>query len=450
MNKFSQKTLLVLFSMSMGGSALHSAPSKERSAENKSSTDVPTKKSENSLIAKPLVETLKDLQMLVVDGEHLVGGERIVAELKVKPTESVCWYEDGAVVNVAIRNRDVYDGIDFVIRGLSESVDETSIILTPPKFAIVTGFLRRDDKRSLRLDVKKLGDLKCDDLWHIQYVTRNVHWVGLYQLKLSDDKQFVTFVFLIRISNRSGINFKNPQVIFFETKLPDTTSEQREYIPCLVHKHDINGDIISGQDRTIIVSSAKRIRINTHNGLFVGGEYLKKMGQPAHPRIENWVTFPNTVELSLGQPLPSGQVQVFYSRGDFTSLVGFSKMHSVEVGGDVTIRLPSLVQNGDTAAQHDEYAHLDVQLTQENYRILAPNLSEAEYRLVLTNPKDSPVTLSVTVDANQFVSYSVSRSSMNYEKNKKGEASWLIEIPPRGAREVRYKLTIRTVNAVSL
>ncbi|MDR0631095.1 MAG: DUF4139 domain-containing protein [Holosporales bacterium] len=380
---------------------------------------------------------------LVIHPQDLITSERFVAELKNSASESVCLYKDGAIICVNRSNKDAVtqDGVTFDC--LSTSVDDNSIMISPPESATITGYYVSGDAEKRRdLHVRTLGESDKDDTWRVQFSVTDVSWDAHSQILMLDD-EYIVFVCLIRITNNSGVDIRNAKLLFLADKMfePNEVSDVDHYRSKYRYTHDTEESIHSGQVRTIVVASSKRIPVSRSSGLFLGGESLCQMKAVKHLQIENWITFPNTAEVSLNKNLPSGPVYVYHTRGEFVCLDGISKMHSVTAGGDVTIRMPSQSHN------NVDYSSLDAQLSQESYRILSPTFSEADYRLVVKNPKDVPVLLKVTIDATPPVAYSVERSSMKFEKNKKGEAYWVIEIPARGTKELRYKLTIRTPQA---
>jgi hypothetical protein len=379
---------------------------------------------------------------LVIPQQDLIGSERFVSKVKNRSQEYVCLYRDGAVVRITRLNKDVAVSGGILIKGLSTSVNLRSIMIHSPDSATTKEFYVNAPSDIQRdLQVSAFGDLDDDDQWRIQFAVQNVSWMAYHQVKLSEDGAYVDYACLFHINNQSGIDLNNVQIMFLDAEMP-TNSEMQDSDhsnSMYGYMHDAEESIPSGQERTIVMIQSKRIPTTSMNGLFVGGEYLGKMKDVKRLNIENWITFPNTTEVSLGKALPSGQVYIYKSRGEFISCPGISKMHSVSVGGDVTIKIPSRANNGPY-----EYMHVDAQLTQVSYRTLSQTLSEAEYRLALKNSKDVPVLIKVTIDVGPSASYSVERSSMNYEKNKKGEAYFLVEIPSSGSKELRYKLTIRT------
>ncbi|MDR1908177.1 MAG: DUF4139 domain-containing protein [Holosporales bacterium] len=401
-----------------------------------------------------LLSKINQEDLIIGAGHFLADGVSINAASK----ERISWYKNGAVVRVSIPHKEVFFEKKFTITNLSPSIDEKSIVVRAPEPLVVTGYKleKSDNGCFLCLTVKEVGTVQDNDLWQLQYATKDVSWSTNHLVELSSDKGSITLTTTIRIDNQSGINFSNAQIQFFDCDIPQDESNKNldtpasTYIePSVVYRHHIEGDV--GPGKVIVWSTAKRIVVSSSNGLFVGGPYLKKMNETAYPKIENWITFPNTIDVGLGKALPSGRVSVYHNREGFSSLIGFSTMHQVKGGGDVTIRMPSFVQGSPsrTPEAEAEYSPLDAQLIQENYRVLAPTVSEAEYRLVLKNSNSTSVSLKVTIDSSQSTTYSVARSSINYEKDKKGDVFWLFEIPPRGSRELRYRLTLRTLNAAN-
>lgn len=414
--------------------------------------------------------------------ENFISESSIIVEENEKHEDfyntKLCWYLDGATVSISIPDKEIHQGEEFKISNLSDSVDEKSIIVRCPDSVILDEYkllkvLPLDENKNkikktnilnnkkilssdrfLKLNVHKIDKISENDLWKIQYSVKNVSWLTNHLIEFSSDKKHITFVTVIRVSNQSGIYFKNAQIQFLEHELPKDINKGEssgEFIqtytgPSIIYKHYTKGDIAPNQDKMIVWNSAKRIAITTSNGLFVGGEFLKKMNETAYPQIENWISFPNIKEVGLGKSLPSGRVSVYHNRDGFVSLIGFANMNQVKAGTDVTIRMPPFLQYRSFEKTENEDDHLDAQLVQESYRTLTPTIAEAEYRLVLKNSKNTPVSLTVTIDTHKTQKYSLARSSINsYEKNKRGEVCWKLEIPPRGSRELRYKLTLRSL-----
>jgi hypothetical protein len=474
-----------------------------------------------SLCRASIISTAKDdspFTLSLLGQNCIVGDEgRFVAENPAvnAARTKICWYMNGAVVVTMIPHNEVFVNNEFVIPNLSASVNERSIVVSPPPSVVVSGYNARTTNTQccLHVTAQIIGTVSDNDLWKVQYITKDVSWSAYYYLEFTPDQNYVTFRAIFRLDNSSGILFQNIQILFFESEIANE-EQLKNAEPFItphastMYKHFIEGDLGTGRD--ILWCSATRVPVSKRSGLFVGGKCLRKMDKIEYPRVQNWITFPNTADVGLGKALPSGIVSVHRNQDGFTPFMGYSTMNAVRGGDDVTIRTPSELSCGIGSGQRpvlgqgqaqgkssgiatqgqgqgksnssiagqtqgkllsgsiatqslqgaanagggkdkyasEEFSHssLDTQLIQEYYRMLAPNVAESEYKLVLKNPTDKPVQLTVTIDQDKNVQYLLTRSSLSYDKNKQGNVVWTLDIPAFSSREIKYKLTLKLLN----
>lgn len=391
----------------------------------------------------------------------------------------ICWYFDGMVVSVPLREKDVRQESTFQVGNFSSAVDEQSLVIKSPDSAIVHSYqLVPDDQPSslsqqllpsakedeqnapsltqpspnplpqhLELAVSEPVPVDDDAEWWIQYNARRVSWHANHVIEMARDRQHVSFTTLFHVQNLSGISFQKALVWFIDKKLPASESEPASITSSAsAYRYPLHIDLAPYQKKVIVWNSAKRIAVKNSNGLFVGGDYLAKMDQKAFPRVENWITFKNAKAEGLGCPLPGGQVAVYGARHGFSVLGGYTRMNSVQNGEEVTISLPPFTHQYAAKKKDDDEGSLDATLIQESYRVLTPTVTETEYRLVLKNTQNEASAITVTLDTNKKIMYQVLRSNVTYERNERGEAVWNMTVPPRGNRELRYKLALRQRN----
>lgn len=408
----------------------------------------------------------------------ILADENIVKESQINtdtlgqkatvPSTNVCIYTDGATVNVLIRGDRVYAHQQFRIRNLSSAVGAQSIIIhcpdtidleeyqvvdsdpvQPRKKATAKAEVDLDEvtPKELRLVVHNADKFNAQDFWRIQYFVRKVFWTANHVIEFSNDWNYITFRTILDVENLSGIDFENASIQFFDCPLPvmQETSLTPANVtqPSAIYQTDHIRTLATNQKKSVVWSHAKRIAISQSNGLFVGGQYLKKMDGVAYPQIERWISFPNLKEVGLGMPLPNGKVTLYYNKHNFGHLVGFASMGSVTPGGNATIRMPPFPQKQLDRKFGEAYSALTATLTQESFRDLTPTLSEGRYKLSLQNLKNVKVQLLVTVNNEGDMKCSVTRETMQHQKNTNGEITWVIEIPPKGSKELRYDLSIQ-------
>lgn len=374
---------------------------------------------------------------------------------------SICIYNNGATASLSFFSGQIkQDEGCFVIGGLSDKIDINSIIISCPEGFLLEEYKLEDvaDSDQKKLVLKANNIQKSDDnKWNAKYTVGNISWNASHAVVFYNDEEYITFETKIKVINDSGINFDDARLQFFDRELPkykkkdeqaDMKSVSYSARQSSTYKYAPQTSLISGETKTLVWCSAKRIAVNASSGLFVGGGYLKKIDGVRYPEVENWISFPNSKEVGLGKSLPSGEVSISFNKNDFFSLLGFSKIDPVKQNGDVTIRMPVLRQS--TKKNDDESSDLVVaQLTQESFTPLTPAISAAEYKLNLQNLKNKPVLLVVTVDYSEAQRYSVDRENMKHKINKNGEAFWEISIPAKGTKELRYKLTIKNTEVRS-
>lgn len=411
----------------------------------------------------------ENLLLSIAQEEEVIKENKInideVKDGKTTPETRICLYTNGATVNMSMRGEDIQVGNNLLIKNLSDTVSEKSIVVRCPDAVLLQEYqlvdpvkdpkkkekIENNNSKNLELNVYSKDKLNLNDLWNIQYSVKKIYWTANHIIEFTSDREHIMFETTIRVSNRSGIDFKNAHIQFLDQELPDEDVQKRELElgkttvsvnPSLIYQSSELRDLLTNQEKAIVWSNAKRVTISTSNGLFVGGKYLQKMNSVAYPQIENWISFPNIKEVGLGKPLPNGKVAVYYNNDNYISLVGFTTMNQVRESGDVTIRMPSFTQYRSNKT-NDVYSSLTAHLTQESYRSLTPTMAEARYKLSLQNLKNTAVSLMVTVDCNEAQKCSVARENMKHKKNKHGEPMWVIEIPPKGSKELRYELTIK-------
>jgi hypothetical protein len=379
----------------------------------------------------------------------------------------LCLYTNGATVHVVISNRNIKNGNKLGIIDLSSAVEKQSIVITPPipvkvnEYKLVKlepGKNKEIEKTSqydasvLSIDASDIDKASDTDSWDIQFSVRDVGWSASHFVEISEDGNNITFLTTIYVKNSSGIRFRNAKLQFLEREFPtesnsNVKSAALNQWPAVTYRGEEKSDLLDGQEKMLVWSSAKRIAISSSSGLFVGGQYLNKMSGTAHPDVANEISFQNTKEFGLGKPLPGGKVSVYRNHDGFISLIGFSHMNAVRDGDEVTIKMPPSVHmhNCDRTCSNTEleYMSLDVHLTQETYKILNQSVAEADYKLTITNLKAAPTMLKITINRSEVNKYTISRTDIANEVNKNGEAFWMIEIPPNCTRELRYRLAIR-------
>lgn len=367
------------------------------------------------------------------------------------PSTYVSLYRNGAVVSRVFTQQKICKNGQLVISHLSSAVDPSSFIFCPPEGATVLEYGFEPHKTSttsaefcpqtLVLDVQDADNLKKNALWKIQYALNGISWKADHAVELSADQRHILFSTILTVQNRSGIDFKDAELQFFECALPCPKGEaEGESVGTEsrgVYRYERRTGLPANQERRLLWTQARHVALSTRRGLFVGGDFLQKMEAPAAPLLENALSFPNVRGVGLGIPLPEGRVTVYHQKDGFVSRIGVTALSPVPIGSDVTIRLPASAHS-----QQDDA--LEAQLVQESYRELNAMLAEAEYRLIVKNLQADSVPLSITVDARKGVKYSVVRSNVRFDTNKNGEAVWNVEIPAQSSREIRYKLTLKT------
>lgn len=416
-----------------------------------------------------------------------VVGVKILTDAEPQDhSTKICWYFDGAVVTLPIPEKDVHQGEHYRIHHLSTAVDERSIVVKGPESAMVHAYYLkadspadssqtrptgRDPKEVQRetslssttdsasassessfvpssqyLELTVSEPISVDDNaeWLLQYNVCHVSWSASHIVELTKDRQHISFSTFFHVQNLSGIPFQQARVWFIDKNLPQVGGESTNHTtPAYAYRYPFPLDLGPQQRKVIVWNSAKRIAVRSSNGLFVGGTYLGKMEQKAFPQVENWITFKNTKAEGLGLPLPGGLVSVYSARNGFATLGGYTRMNSARNGEEVTMSMPSFVHRHGSKKKDEDEGILEATLVQESYRVLTPTVVETEYRLILKNSQSEATVLTVTLDMSSKVTYQVLRANISHERNERGEAVWTITVPPRGNREVRYKLALR-------
>lgn len=431
-------------------------------------------------IVRAITKTLvKEQSDLIVTENELATGK--FTQNATGPRTRLCLYRNGATVSIAVTNRLVQSGQKCVWKNLSQSVlPDTLCVRCPDQATLQEYWISKpepndkpnktksaiprapnalevtDDKsvqRVLHMVIDGSDKLTPNDKWEIQYTVRDVSWKANHVIEFSSEWNHITFRTTVDVCNTSGIHFENADVQFLDCDLPQCNTTPPSNAPAspatapwVIYQSPAPFDLPNSQKKKIVWSDAKRVAITTKNGLFVGGQYLKKMREIASPQIEKSIIFSNMKEVGLGAPLPSGEVTLLYNNENFVSLLGYSYMNAVRAGGDATVRMPRFSQkqhHQHHTKDKDAYYALSATLVQESYQEIAPKRQEARYKLTISNVKSEQMALTVTVDCEPGMRCSA-KSDRNhlFERNKDKELTCTLIIPPKSSQEIRYTLLI--------
>jgi hypothetical protein len=188
---------------------------------------------------------------------------------------------------------------------------------------------------------------------------------------------------------------------------------------------------------TIKNNQTKQISLMEAHGLAIAKEYTttasrwmnrSEAGKPDKQPVYAFLTFKNTKENKLGNPLPAGVIRIYTEdAGGRQQFIGEDRINHTPK--DEEIRLKA-----------GEAFDIIAERSQANYKQITSRQSEAEWNVTLRNRKNEDVVVRVIEQASG--AWEVRESSHKYSKV---DASTLrFDVPVKKGEEVTVKYKIRT------
>jgi hypothetical protein len=152
--------------------------------------------------------------------------------------------------------------------------------------------------------------------------------------------------------------------------------------------------------------------------------------EPERVNAEVWVSFHDTAQDHLGQPLPKGIVRVYKAdTGGRSIFAGEDQIDHTPEGEWVRLQLGRAFDLTATGKQTD-------------FSILSDRIWEGAYAITIKNAKPVPVTVSVL---EQFPGdWRILSQSLTSEKRDARTARWRVTVPAKGEATLTYRVRVTT------
>jgi len=309
------------------------------------------------------------------------------------------------------------------VRGRLLSFDGDVLVLaTESGLVILSGYQRivapLPDREAV--EVKYVAGAAGQRELTLRYLTRGISWQASYRALLSGDT--LALVGLAELTNLTGIEFPGAQVELIAGEVYAPSGELADvralaYAPppeagpsqaFEYHRYALPGPVDIGQG-TVVVPYVAAVFPCQQIYRFQGGA------------VETVLRFVNTA-----LPLPAGEVWVYDEGGSL--FVGASSIGHTPVGEEVELTV---------GAAFD----LTGERTRVSHARLGEDLNRDTYRIVIRSAKDE--TVGVEVVETLPGTWTITQSSLPYEKVDAQTVLFRLEVPAEGEAELRYTVEWR-------
>jgi hypothetical protein len=292
----------------------------------------------------------------------------------------------------------------------------------------------------------------------LRYLSNGMNWSADYVVSLDDSASTLALNGRATLSNVTGIDFGDADVALIAgevnrispvspapemamARLSDVASAappapgapSRESFSDL-HLYKI-GAPISLADR-----QTKQIALVAVDGIAFQRTYIAERSAvnyspirhpatPMHPTVQ--LSFDNTDDGGLGEPLPAGSVRVYTTdSGGNVRLLGEDLIDAAPVGQTVDL---SPGKAFDLSVTHRQSAFN--RLSEDN------RLTESEWEIKVENAKDEPTTVRIV---ERFTGdWEIVSENVEHEKSQADRAEWDITVPAKETSTLTYRVRVR-------
>jgi hypothetical protein len=316
------------------------------------------------------------------------------------------------------------------------------------------------------LQMKMLLDSKTSSTCNAEllYLFKNLEWRIDYVLHFSPNYEEVYLNGWIEIANKSGVPFSKAQVQFVDSRIPayysslnvsSVTSDEKDKLSAPdallssnyphAYIYALPIDIPALGSKRISWVYSQHVEAKQDFRVFVGDHYLEDMeGKPAHPTVETWISFANTNDHGLGQPLPSGVASLYHAdeKGRL-EVLGKASIPHTPIGQDVSVKIPpTQAENCSfTTGQARALKAFETELDQAEFKKLSDKITEASYRLNLKNKSDRPITIRVTLDLPNG-EWTIVKENLSHQQNGDQQAFWTIQVDANSEVDLKYRVRL--------
>ena len=296
------------------------------------------------------------------------------------------------------------------------------------------------------------------------YLFKNLDWHIDYALYFSPNYENVKLNAWIEVNNKSGVAFSKAQIQFIDCLVPasffplnapadlaqtNVQTQKGEGGALSEHSHayvyDRSVDIPANGIKRISWVTSQEIKAKQEYCLFVGGNYLNDMeGKTAHPLVETRISFQNSKEQTLGQPLPKGEATLYH--GDekgAIEVLGKAFIPHTAVGQEVSVKIPATQAEKNSSAQQGSQVlrTFETELEQTEFKKLSDKITESSYRLNLKNKANQPIIIRVTLDLPKG-EWTVVRENISHQQNGDHQVFWTIQIGANSEVDLKYRIRL--------
>ena len=296
------------------------------------------------------------------------------------------------------------------------------------------------------------------------YLFKNLDWHIDYALYFSANYEDVKLNAWIEVNNQSGVAFSKAQIQFIDCSIPASFVALSPVVDSAkadmqLHKEETHVmpehayayvcdrliDIPASGAKRISWVNSQGIKAKQDYRLFVGGAYLEDMeGKTTRPMVETWLSFQNTKEQTLGQPLPKGEATLYHSdEKGAIEVLGKALIPHTAVGQEVSVKVPATQaeKNFTTTNDNKTLRSFETELEQTEFKKLSDKITEASYRLNLKNKANQPITIRVTLDLPQG-EWTVVRENISHQQNGDQQVFWTIQIGANSEVDLKYRVRL--------
>lgn len=282
----------------------------------------------------------------------------------------------------------------------------------------------------------------------VSYIAGSMRWSADYVLKLDRDNTTASLSGWVTLDNQSGMAFKGASLklvagdvnravrpqpmmkggerLLMAEAAPDM--EEEAFFEYHLYNVERPVDVGNRQTKQIALLSSPQLKVRKE---LVSRSYVSSSQRgpdPQRQEVNVYVAFENDKESGLGLPLPAGVVRAYQQSQDGSTLL---------VGEDGIDHTP----DGDTVRLHlGDAFDVTVDRRMRGFEKTGKREHELIWELEIKNAKSEPVT--VVLQEVFRGEWKIIEASDQYEKPTSSTAEFIVTVPAKGSRKVKYEVTV--------
>ncbi len=366
-------------------------------------------------------------------------------------------YKNGGVIQQSIPSSVYLNQPQVKILLLAEKVYAESLMMSMDMFVSKAEILNDSIVFTPDDDLKK-NVSNSDEQFLLTYSFGDISWKVTYTLQIDSDGKRGRLNGWLHIDSQSKLKFKDAKLSLVDGKLPLTSlvseekikkkdQDQDQVSDSQTYSFKNNFDMDNGTQKRILWFSSNWVPLEQDFRVFVGGKALQNIeNQVLQPPVEAWLSFLNRSEYGLGQPMPSGEVSLYFQKSDqqILKLPSFKQMN-VDANEELSYKIPRLemIQSAATNDSEEyEYAKIETKLEQNQFRYSNDTkTTESHYKIEIKNNDKKRHYIKVILDdTKKMETLKIVRSTHNYKMVDGKNCIWMIEVPPQQTVYLRYHI----------